>query len=360
MNQTLQIGIIGAGDISRQYLATFDASPSVRVVAIAAAHIQRAEAAAAGRDARACTVDSLLASPDIDLVVNLTPPAQHARLNDAAIAAGKSVYSEKPLAATPTETHALVDAGAKAGVSVGCAPDTFLGTGLQTTARALADGMIGEPFAATAIWGGPGPEPWHPNPQFFYETGGGPVLDMGPYYVTALVAHLGPVAAVHAGSRTTDRARIVGSGPLKGTKLHVDVPTYATAILEHTSGVLSTVTLSFETFAGMGGLEIYGTGGTLRLPDPNMFDERGSAALADDPTQWRELVPSGGYAGLGRGVGAIEMWAARRARRPARASGELAAHIIEVLTAINSGGTTVIGTRPPTPSLVPLGSTPMD
>jgi len=356
--ETLQIGIIGAGDILRQYVKTFDAVPSVHIAAIAAAHIDRAQAAAAGRDTRACTVDALLADQAIDLVVNLTPPPLHAQLNGAAIAAGKHVYSEKPLAATPAEADALLAAAAKAGVTVGCAPDTFLGPGLQTTARALADGMIGEPFAAMAIWGGAGPEPWHPNPQFFYEAGGGPVLDMGPYYVTALVAHLGPVRAVHACSRTTNRARVVGSGPLKGTALHVDVPTYATAILEHVSGVLSTVSLSFETFAGMAGLEIYGTGGTLRLPDPNMFDLRGSVALADNPSAWGELAPSGGYVDLGRGVGAVELWAAVRAGRTPRASGAMAAHVTHVLAAINAGGDTSIDARFTAPALVPLGDDP--
>jgi len=358
--KTLQIGIIGAGDILGQYLKTFDAVSSVHVAAIAAAHIERAQAAVVGRDSQACTVDALLVDPAIDVVVNLTPPPTHAQLNGAAVAAGKHIYSEKPLAATPAEAGALLIAASKAGVSVGCAPDTFLGTGLQTTARALADGMIGEPFAAMAIWGGSGPEPWHPNPQFFYEAGGGPVLDMGPYYVTALVAHLGPVAAVHACSRTTNRARVVGSGPLKGTALHVDVPTYATAILEHVSGVLSTVSLSFETFAGLAGLEIYGTGGTLRMPDPNMFDLRGAAALADNPSQWAELEPSGGYTGLGRGVGAIELWASVQAGRTPRASGSMAAHVTDVLAAINAGGDTSIDSRFAMPALVPLGDDPTD
>lgn len=351
-----RVGIIGAGDILGQYLHTFDAL-RVPVVAVAAAHLSRAEAAVAGRDSRACPVDDLLADPSIDVVLNLTPPPAHAQLNQAVIAAGKHVYSEKPLAATPAEASALLAAAKTAGVSVGCAPDTFLGTGLQTTAKALADGMIGEPFAATALWGAPGPEPWHPNPQFFYEAGGGPVLDMGPYYVTALVVHLGPVVAVHSRSRTTNRARVVGSGPLKGTPLHVDVPTYATAILEHASGVLSTVSLSFETFAGLTGLEIYGTGGTLRLPDPNQFDLCGTVFQTGG--DWRDLEPSGGYAGLGRGIGAVEQWASAQAGRPPRASGDLAAHVLDVLTAINAGADTVIESRPSALAPVPLGADPL-
>jgi len=353
----LNIGIIGAGDILGQYLDTFDSLPQVRVSAVAAAHLEHAAVAVAGRDTRACTVEELLADPAIDVVVDLAPPLAHAGLNGAAIAAGKHVYTEKPLAATPAEARDLLQAADAAGVAIGCAPDTFLGTGLQTTAKALADGLIGEPFAATALWGGPGPEPWHPNPQFFYEPGGGPVLDMGPYYVTALVVHLGPVVSVHACVRTTNRARVVGSGPLKGTPLHVEVPTFATAILEHASGVLSTVSLSFETFAGLTGLEIYGTGGTLRLPDPNMFEERGSLITADGDEH--ELAPSAGYVGLGRGVGAIEMWASFGAGRMPRAGGELAAHVTEVLAAINNGGDSVISSRPAIPALVPLGASPL-
>ncbi len=356
----LRIGLLGAGDILGQYRRTFDAFDDVQVAAIATRHIDHARAAVAGRDTWACTVDDLLADPSIDLIVTITPPASHAALNRAALAAGKHVYSEKPLAATPVDAHALVAQAHMSGLSLACAPDTFLGTGLQTTARALADGLIGKPFAAAASWGGPGPEPWHPNPQFFYEAGGGPVLDMGPYYVTALVTHLGPVVSVQAQSRTTGRHRTVGSGPLAGSPLRVEVPTYATAILRHESGVLSTITLSFETFAGLHGLEIYGTAGTLRLPDPNLFDDRGSVALAADPQTWHALEPSAGYLGTGRGVGAVEQWASLSAGRSPRASGELAAHVIDVLAAINAGGDTAITSHPAMPLAVPLGSCPGD
>lgn len=357
VHPAVTVGIIGAGNILGQYLATFDAL-GLPVVAVAAAHLERAQAAVAGRATRACSVDDLLADGGIDLVVNLAPPTAHAGLTQAGLEAGKHVYSEKPLALSPAEAGHLVTAAAHAGVGLGCAPDTFLGTGLQTTARRLAEGLIGQPFAATAMWGGPGPEPWHPNPQFFYRWGGGPVFDMGPYYVTALVAHLGPVAAVQARVRTTDRVRLVGSGPLQGQRLQVDVPTYATAILEHAGGALSTVSLSFETFAGLAGMEIYGTGGTLRLPDPNQFDQPGAVCLPGG--DWRELTPAAGYVGLGRGVGAAELVASWRAGRAARASAELAAHVTEVLAAINAGGDTVIDSRPAQPQVVELGAGPLD
>lgn len=355
-----RIGIIGAGNIIGQYLDTFERIPEVEVVALAAGHLDRAQAVAEPRGLRALPAAELVGDPAVDLVVNLTPPAVHAAVNSAVVDAGKHLYSEKPLVLDPADGYALLAAAERTGVEVGCAPDTFLGTGLQTTARALRHGLIGEPFGALAMWGAAGPEPWHPNPQIFYSTGGGPVLDMGPYYVTALVAHLGAVRSVTARSLASGRARMVGSGPLAGTPITVEVPTYATAILEHANGALSTVVLSFETHGEFRQLEIQGTAGRLRLPDPNWFSGRGSILTAEAADTWVELEPTAGYLDAGRGIGAVELLRAHAAGRPPRASGALALHVTEVLRAITDArpgdGPVAITTRLDLPDLVDLGA----
>lgn len=350
------------GNILGQYLDTFDRLPGIQVTGVSASTLEHAQTVAQQGGLRALTTAELLADPDVDLIVNLTPPAAHSSINEAAVAAGKHVYSEKPLGLSVADAERLLRAATSAGVQVGCAPDTFLGTGLQTTIGALRSGVIGAPVAAVAIWGGEGPEAWHPNPQFFYAPGGGPVLDIGPYYLTALVTHLGPVVSVSARHLTSTRPRIVGSGPLAGTRLNVEAPTYATAILEHENGVLSTVILSFDILGGERMLEIFGTQGRLRLPDPNQFSERGSVQTDHDSGVWTELPDAAGYVGAGRGVGAVELLSSVRAGRLARASGLLALHVTEILAAIdataNGSGPIRIASRPEIPEPVALGSQP--
>ncbi len=354
-----RIGIVGVGNIAGQYFTTFDRLPDTEVVALADQDLERARKAVATRGGRALPVAGLLADPDIDLVVNLTPPLVHATVSQAVVEAGKNLYSEKPLVLDPADGRRLLDTAARAGVAVGCAPDTFLGTGIQSAVKALDDGVVGEAVGALALWGAAGPETWHPNPQSFYATGGGPVLDMGPYYVTALVALLGPVASVTARSTTSGRRRVVGSGPLAGTLLSVEVPTYATAILEHAGGAISTVVLSFDSFGDLCELEVHGTAGRLRLPDPNWFSGRGSVLTAG-ADGWRELEPIAGYLDTGRGIGAAELLRARADGRPPRASGALALHVTEVLRAINDAapgdGPVVIASRPDRPAPVELAA----
>lgn len=363
MTDVLGIGVVGAGDISRQYLDTFARNASCRVVALADKDAARARAVAAERGVPDCTVAELMDAAAVDVVVNLTPPAAHATVTRAAIDAGKHVYSEKPFVLSLAEGLALVDHATRVGVEVGCAPDTFLGTGLQSTAQALRDGLIGEPVAAMACWGGPGPEPWHPDPQFFYLPGGGPVLDMGPYYVTALVTHLGPVTRVTARTITGNRVRTVGSGPRADEVLRIETPTYATAVLEHACGALSTVTLSFETWAsGNQGLEIYGTRGTLQLPDPNQFSRRGFVFTPETGDRFVDLADSAGFVEAGRGVGAIEMARSVTIGRRPRASSAMALHVLEILLAINGAqsgdGPVDMTTTLEMPELVPSGADP--
>ncbi|MDR1825753.1 MAG: Gfo/Idh/MocA family oxidoreductase [Bifidobacteriaceae bacterium] len=361
MSATKGIGIIGTGNIFGQYFDTIAKLDWADLLAVADADQARAEAVGQERGVPATSIDGLLADPAIDLVINLTPPAAHVEVDRRIIAAGKHVQSEKPLALSLEEGKALLAEAGQAGVQVGCAPDTFLGTGLQTTIKTIQDGRIGTPFAAAALWGGPGPEPWHPNPQFFYLPGGGPILDMGPYYVTALVAHLGPVKSVLARNLASDRQRVVGSGPLKGTPLKVETPTYAAAILEHYSGALSTVTLSFETWAsGNQLLEIYGTAGTLQLPDPNWFSLKGRIFEAEGPGEWVELEDAAGFVDSGRGIGAVELLRAVDVGRTPRTSGLLALHVAEILFAINTAqpgdGPIAMTTKPEVPAVVPLGA----
>jgi len=251
-----------------------------------------------------------------------------------AIAAGKHVYNEKPLALTTAEGRAILDAAAAAGVRVGCAPDTVLGTGTQTARHHLDAGAVGTPVAATAFMVSPGPERWHPTPEFFYRAGAGPLLDMGPYYLTALVTLLGPVRRV-AGMVATPRAiRTVGGGPLRGTEFPVEVPTHVTGTLEHTSGAVSTLLMSFDVWAAeLPRIEVYGTDGSLSVPDPNGFGGAVRLFHRDSP-EWTELRPAAGYPEAGRGCGIADLADAIAAGTEHRAGGELALHVLDVMESL--------------------------
>jgi predicted dehydrogenase len=270
----LHVGIIGCGAIIAQYLSNFRRLDSINLVAVADLDPARAQAVADSYDGvRALTVDELLAADDVELVLNLTIPAAHADIALKAIAAGKSVYGEKPLAATTGEAREVLDAAAAAGVVVGCAPDTVLGTGIQTARKAIDDGLIGAPVSATATMATPGHERWHPNPDFYYQPGGGPLLDMGPYYVSALVTLLGPVVSVVGAASHTRSERTIGSGPREGQKVPVDIDSHVTGVLVHESGALSTLFMSFDAVKTKSpNIEIHGQTGSLIVPDPNHFD----------------------------------------------------------------------------------------
>ncbi|MDR1431537.1 MAG: Gfo/Idh/MocA family oxidoreductase [Propionibacteriaceae bacterium] len=342
------IGIIGTGVISRQYFDTFAKTSGLKVVAVADLDLERAGQVAAARGTAAMTVEQLLADERIEIVLNLTVPAAHAEVDAQIIAAGKHVCAEKPLALdVPSGLDILARAEA-AGVRVASAPDTFLGTGVQTSIDLVRGGRIGEPFAATALWGSAGPELWHPNPGFYYQPGGGPVLDMGPYYLTALVQLLGPVRRVQSSVIPVRRERVFGAGPAAGKPVPVSVPTAAAAILEHEGGAVTSVTLSFETWGHNNEpfFEVYGTAGSLRVPDPNWFDgvpllydASGVVTAAQEAERkWEPVQPSAGFIGGGRGLGLLDLAESIKAGRPHRASGELALHVLEVMAAINAGG----------------------
>ncbi|WP_329343261.1 Gfo/Idh/MocA family oxidoreductase [Streptomyces sp. NBC_01352] len=333
MGDAHRIGVVGLGVISRAYLNTLVGHPAVRVTAVADLDASRSATVAAELPAaEALTVEELLSSPDVDTVLNLTVPAAHAEIALGAIGHGKNVYGEKPLAATLLDAHTVMEAAAKAGVGVGCAPDTVLGTGIQTARTAVEAGNIGRPLSASAVMTTPGHERWHPHPDFYYTAGGGPLLDMGPYYLASLIHLLGPVRAVIGASSRLRAERVIGSGPRAGERIPVEVDSHVSGVLEHANGALTTLTTSFDGVTTTAApIEVHGETGTLTVPDPNHFD--GEVRLFElGAEQWRTLPPSAGYVGGARGIGLLDFITADE-RRPPRANGDLALHVLEAMSA---------------------------
>ncbi|MHA7288803.1 Gfo/Idh/MocA family protein [Arthrobacter sp. MDT3-24] len=364
MGKPLKVGIIGCGAIIAQYLANFRRLDAIELVAVADLDPSRAQAVADGYDGvRALTVDELIAADDVDLVLNLTIPAAHAQVALKAIAAGKSVYGEKPLAATTGEARQVMEAAAAAGVAVGCAPDTVLGTGIQTARKAIDDGLIGSPISATATMVTPGHERWHPNPDFYYQPGGGPLLDMGPYYVSALVTLLGPVVSVTGAASHTRTQRTIGSGPRAGEVIPVNMDSHVTGILVHANGALSTLVMSFDAVkTRSSNIEVHGERGSLVVPDPNHFD--GDVELFTlGADSWKTLPVSAGYRDSGRGFGIADLAATPEGAEP-RAGGRLAYHALEVMESVlesaRSGSMVPIKSTASRPEPVPLTASPDD
>jgi predicted dehydrogenase len=313
---------------------------------------------------RSCSPEELLAATDIDLVVNLTIPAVHAELTSAALQSGKSVYGEKPLALDRDEAGAVMALAAARGVRVGSAPDTFLGAGFQTCRSLIDEGAIGEPLAASAFVVSRGPEVWHPDPDFFYRRGAGPLFDMGPYYITTLVHLLGPVRRVTGLARISRSERVILSEPLRGTVIRPDVPTHVAAVLDMASGPIVTLIASFDVPASrLPRMEIYGTEGTLWAPDPNTFGgpvrvrRPADKDIAD--LQWDDVALRGTFAEQSRGIGVADMVLAASSGQPHRASGDLALHVVDVLQAIieasESGRTVSIDSTIERPEPLPEG-----
>lgn len=359
MGEPLNVGVIGAGNISGAYLRTLETLPLLRVAAIGDRDPQRAAAAvrqAAG--AVAATPEEILAAGEIEIVLNLTPPAAHAQIALAALAAGKHVYGEKPLAANRSEAAEVCNAAVKAGLRVGCAPDTVLGTGVQTARASIEQGLIGTPISAMAVFTCFGHERWHPDPEFYYQPGGGPLLDMGPYYLSALVHMLGPVKSVSGAASRPRPERTVASGPRAGTTFPSSVDTHVTAVLEHESGALTTLVMSFDVLASRASnIEVHGTGGSLVVPDPNHFD--GDVMLASpEESGWRALPPSAGYVEAARGYGLAEIAQSIGEDRAHRCSADLAYHVLDcahsLLQAAQQRTTLEVTSRCDVPPLVPL------
>jgi predicted dehydrogenase len=333
------IGIIGAGVISEIYLknatGVFD---NIRAIGVADMIPERAAARAKEFGVKAMTVDELIDHPEVEILVNLTIPAAHHDVAKKVLDVGKSVYNEKPLAITRKDAEELVALAARQGVLVGGAPDTFLGGGLQTARKALDDGLIGEPVAASAQFLGRGMEMWHPDPYFFFQPGAGPLLDVGPYYITALASMLGPVKAVTGFARASFPERTVtAKGPKKGEKIPVNTPTHFSASLQFASGAIGSLQASFDVWETRDRgtlLTIYGSEGTLHLPDPNTFG--GPVTLVREHSRETEALPlTHGYTENSRGIGVSDMARALRGdAEPARASGEMACHVVDVMVSV--------------------------
>jgi predicted dehydrogenase len=366
----INVGILGCGHVSEQYLRGCSRFDSLRLVACADVDLARAQQKAQQHGLpKACPPDELLADGEVELVVNLTPPLAHAEMSRRAMLAGKHVWSEKPLAATLDEARTLLDTAADSGVRLGCAPDTFLGGAVQTAVKLVDDGWIGDPVAAVAFVSEHGYEHFHPAVDFFYGPGGGPALDLGPYYVTALASLLGPVARVTGFARTTFPERVVPAGRRRGERIAVHVPTHVTGALEFESGVLATVLMSWDIWAThLPYIEVYGTEGSLSVPNPDEFGglplvrRAGEEELRQPPpppgtVPWSQL-PLTHDGSVERGIGVADMADAMRTGRAHRANAELAHHVLEVLCALARPDASVveIETRVPRPAPLPTGA----
>ncbi|KFL27856.1 oxidoreductase [Devosia sp. 17-2-E-8] len=334
------VGIIGCGNISGAYIKASRSFPVLDIRAVADLRPEVAAARAAEHGLVAKPIGALLSDPSIDLVINLTIPRAHVEVGLRALAAGKHVYSEKPLGIAFAEGKRLIDAAAAAGLRVGSAPDTFLGGAHQTARQLIDKGVIGQPIGGTAFFMCPGHESWHPDPAFYYDFGGGPMLDMGPYYITDLVNLLGPVAQVSGMTSMARRERTITSAPRKGQAMPVHVPTHVSGSLRFANGAIVQIAMSFDV-AGHNHLplEIYGTEASLIVPDPNNFG--GEVKLKRPGSEWEDETVALPYAdGNYRSLGVADMAHAILADRPHRASGALALHVLEVMEAFDKSSRT--------------------
>lgn len=330
----LRVGVVGCGIIAKRYVEDSPAFEHWRPVACTDLDIEACESMARDHDLRALSFDELLADPDVDLVLNLTPPKAHYPIVSAALDAGKHVYTEKPLSASSADARRLVAQADELGLRLGCAPDTFLGSAYETGRRLIEEGAIGTPLGANATMLVGGPDNWHPNADMFYLAGGGPLLDIAPYYLTAIVSLLGRIADVTGFAGTPTPERTLGVGARAGQTIVVEVPTHTATVLRLESGALATLTVSFEA-AGqyLSGLVVYGTNGSLVLPDANAFG--GEVLLrngsADEPVEYETRG-----AQETRGLGIEDLAVALEEGRPHRASAELALHVLETAEAAAS------------------------
>lgn len=344
MVDRVRIGVIGCGNISGAYLKAAATFPILEIAAVADLNLEVASAKAAEFGLPAMPLEALYADPSIEVILNLTVPKGHVAVGLRALEAGKHVYSEKPLGIAFAEGRRLIDEARRRSLRVGCAPDTFLGGGHQAARGVLDSGAIGQPVGGTANFMCPGHERWHPNPGFYYEVGGGPMLDMGPYYITDLVNLLGPVAKVAGFTTTPRQTRTITNGPRDGEIIPVHVPTHVAGVMAFASGAVVQITMSFDV-AGHKHLpiEIYGTEGTLLVPDPNRFG--GEVTTMRKGGEWTEVASGLPYAdGNYRSIGLADMAHGLRSSRPHRASGELALHVLEVMEAFatsSAGGSMV-------------------
>ncbi len=360
----MNIGVIGCGDIARKaYLKFAPHFPILKIAALADLDISRAQELAKEHEgARAMTVDELLQDDSVDVVLNLTIPAAHAEVSMQALNHGKHVYCEKPFSTSVEDGRRVLELAKKKGLTVGNAPDTFLGTAHQTARKVIDEGGIGRPVAAQALMLSGGPESWHPNSPFYYQPGGGPMLDMGPYYLTDLVNLLGPMKRVTglAGIQISDRT--AGAGHHKGKKLDVQTPDHVTGSIEFTNGTIASITTSFAVRHRVDDkahpIVIYGTEGTLEVPDPNGFDRSVILHKLGEGQEPQEVAPSHTHPN-GRSLGLAEMCHAIQEGRPARASGEVAFAVVQAmlgfLESSETGRAVDIIAEHDRPAMMPVG-----
>ncbi|MBA2713683.1 MAG: Gfo/Idh/MocA family oxidoreductase [Rubrobacteraceae bacterium] len=330
----VRVGVIGCGKISGIYLENESIFDDIEVVACSDLLLERAEAQAEAYGVpRACTPEELLADEEVEIVLNLTVPVVHAKVSMAALGAGKHVYTEKPLAVDREDGQRMLEMAGERDLRVGCAPDTFLGGGLQTCRKVIDEGLIGEPVAVTALMMNHGPEDWHPNPDFFYQPGAGPMFDLGPYYLSTLATLMGPVRRVTGSARVTFPERKISSQPRAGTSITVNTPTHVAGVMDFEGGAVGTLVTTFDVWSEhQSRIDLYGTEGTLSLPDPNTFG--GPVRLwRSDENAWTEVPLTHPYTGNSRGLGLADMAKALRSGRAHRASGELGMHVLDVIHA---------------------------
>lgn len=363
MPSKIKAGIIGTGNISGAYFNNGTKFDAMEVVACADLDVARAEAKGEEYGIRGCSVEELLADPEIQMIINLTIPQAHAAVCIQALEAGKHVYVEKPFAVTREEAKQVLELAERKGLRVGSAPDTFLGGGIQTSIKLIEDGWIGTPIGATAFMMSGGHESWHPSPEFYYQKGGGPMFDMGPYYLTALVAMLGPITRVTGSARASFLERTIRSQPKYGQQIAVEVPTHVAGIIDFAGGPIGTLLTSFDVKGGsvLPRIEVYGSEGTLQVPDPNTFGGPIRICRAGSH-EWSEIPLAYGYTENARGVGAADMAKAIQTGRKHRASGELAYHVLEAMhgfhDAAEQGIHYVMKSSCEKPASLPLGLAP--
>ena len=330
----VKIGIVGCGNISDIYLTNCRTYEGLEVVRLADLDLQRAAAKAAQYGIpKSGSLADLLADPAVDIVLNLTIPAAHADVSIAALEAGKHVYSEKPLAVTLEDGQRIVDLARRKGLRVGVAPDTVLGGGIQTCRKLIDDGKIGTPVAATAFMMYGGPESWHPNPGFLYEIGAGPMFDMGPYYLSTFITLLGSIRRVTGSAVITYPERLITSEPLRGQMIKVQTPTHVAGVLDFAGGAVATLITSFDVKGGtsLPAIEIYGSEGSLLVPDPNMFDGPVKIRKPGWEQEWQDVPLTHGNTGNARGIGLLDMAQALRNDADHRASAEVALQTLEAM-----------------------------
>jgi predicted dehydrogenase len=356
----VNVGIVGCGNISGIYFKNMcEVFSNLNVVACADLDPERTrEKVEEYPGVKAVTLDDMLQDDSIEIIVNLTTPQGHMPVSLQAVEAGKSVYCEKPITLTREDAAKLLATAKAKGLLVGNAPDTFMGAGIQTCRKLIDDGWIGEPVAATAFMTCHGHESWHPDPEFYYKVGGGPMFDMGPYYLTALVNLLGPVTRVAGATRISFPERVITSAKKYGTRVEVEVPTHVAGNMNFAGGAIGTIITTFDVWgANLPRIEIHGTEGSMSVPDPNCFGGEIKVKRAG-AKEFTTVPHTHKYAENSRGIGVADMACALRLGRPHRASGELANHVLDLMHAFHdssdSGTYSVPATTCERPAPMPM------